>query len=58
MTARSELAAVGSRQDLSDWARRRLHNVSVDERGWLQNVIGALAADTPNAAPPQPGPRS
>ena len=39
------LAAVGSRRDLTDWARRRMRNVSNDERAWLQNVIGALAAD-------------
>ncbi len=39
------LAAVGSRGDLTDWARRRMRGVSPDERAWLQNVIGALAAD-------------
>jgi cell volume regulation protein A len=40
------LAAVGSRGDLTDWARRRMRGVSSDERAWLQNVIGALAADS------------
>jgi cell volume regulation protein A len=39
------LAAIGSRRDLTDWARRRLHSATDDERAWLQNVIGALAAD-------------
>jgi cell volume regulation protein A len=39
------LAAVGSRRDLTDWARRRMRSVPADERAWLQNVIGALAAD-------------
>ena len=39
------LAAVGSRGDLTDWARRRMGGASADERAWLQTVIGALAAD-------------
>ncbi|MGH2875607.1 MAG: cation:proton antiporter, partial [Solirubrobacteraceae bacterium] len=39
------LAAVGARRDLTDWARRRMRTASADERAWLQNVIGALAAD-------------
>lgn len=39
------LAAVGSRRDLTDWARRRMRSVPAEERAWLQNVIGALAAD-------------
>jgi cell volume regulation protein A len=39
------LAALGSRRDLTDWARRRMRIVPADERAWLQNVIGALAAD-------------
>jgi cell volume regulation protein A len=39
------LAAVGSRGDLTDWARRRMRGATADERAWLQNVIGALAAD-------------
>jgi cell volume regulation protein A len=39
------LAAVGSRGDLTEWARRRMRHVAEDERAWLQNVIGALAAD-------------
>ena len=40
-----QLAAIGSRRDLTDWARRRMRTVPPDERAWLQNVIGALAAD-------------
>jgi cell volume regulation protein A len=39
------LAAVGSRRDLTDWARRRMRSVPAEEQAWLQNVIGALAAD-------------
>jgi cell volume regulation protein A len=41
------LVAVGSRQLLSTWATRRLRRLPSDdsERAWLQNVVGALAAD-------------
>lgn len=39
------LAAIGSRGDLIDWARHRMRRASNDEQAWLQNVIGALAAD-------------
>jgi len=46
------LAAVGSRRDLTDWARRRMRTVAADERAWLQNVIGALAADRTERPPP------
>jgi potassium/hydrogen antiporter len=43
------LVAVGGRQALSSWAMRRLRRLATDdsERGWLQNVVGALAADVP-----------
>ena len=41
------LGAVGSRQDLSNWARRRMRAAEPDERAWLQTVIGALASDLP-----------
>jgi cell volume regulation protein A len=44
------LAATGSRRDLTEWARRRMRAAGADERAWLQNVIGALAADDPEAA--------
>ena len=39
------VAAIGSQRDLTEWARRRLRAATDDERAWLQNVIGALAAD-------------
>jgi cell volume regulation protein A len=45
------LAAVGSRRDLTDWARRRMRSVQADERAWLQNIIGALAAEQTERAP-------
>jgi cell volume regulation protein A len=41
------LGAIGSRQDLSAWARRRMRAAEPDERAWLQTVIGALASDLP-----------
>lgn len=48
------LAAVGARRDLTAWARRRLRSAATDERAWLQNVIGALAADHTQPAPRRP----
>ena len=39
------LLAMGSRPDVTDWARRRLVFADVAERAWLQTVIGALAVD-------------
>jgi potassium/hydrogen antiporter len=39
------LAAVGARQDLSDWAGRRIRIAGEDERAWMQTVIAALAID-------------
>jgi cell volume regulation protein A len=43
------LVAVGGRQALSRWATRRLRRLPAKEteRAWLQNVVGALAADVP-----------
>jgi cell volume regulation protein A len=43
------LVAVGGRQALATWAMRRLRRLPSDdsERAWLQNVVGALAADVP-----------
>ena len=41
------MAAVGGRDDLSQWARRRMRRAEADERAWLMTVIGALAADIP-----------
>jgi cell volume regulation protein A len=41
------VSAIGGRNELSSWARRRMPRASPDERAWLQTVIGALAADAP-----------
>jgi cell volume regulation protein A len=43
------LVAVGGRDALASWAMRRLRGLpgTDPERAWLQNVIGALAADVP-----------
>ena len=41
------MAAVGGRDDLSQWARRRMRRADADERAWLMTVVGALAADLP-----------
>jgi cell volume regulation protein A len=43
------LVAVGGRQALASWATRRLRRLEPadPERAWLQNVVGALAADVP-----------
>jgi potassium/hydrogen antiporter len=41
----SPALAVGARDDMIEWARRRLVLADDDERAWLQTVIGALAAD-------------
>ena len=37
--------AVGGREDLAVWAKRRLASAEGDERPWLQGVIGTLGAD-------------
>jgi cell volume regulation protein A len=37
--------AVGGREDLSDYARRRIRTAGDDDRAWLQTVIGALAVE-------------
>jgi cell volume regulation protein A len=43
------LVAVGGRRALTSWAARRLGRLEATdpERAWLQNVVGALAADVP-----------
>ncbi len=41
----SPALALGGRDDVIEWARRRLRGADDDERAWLQTVIGALAAD-------------
>lgn len=51
------LAAVGSRHDLTAWARRRMRRATADERAWLQNIVGALAADRALVEPRQPNRR-
>ena len=37
--------AVGGREDLTAWIKRRLRRSSDDERAWLQGVIGTLGAE-------------
>jgi cell volume regulation protein A len=37
--------AIGAREDLTTWAKRRLANADPEGRGWWQGVIGALGAD-------------
>ena len=44
------LAAVGSKGDLSTWARRRIRNAGAEEGVWLQDVIGALATEQTQSA--------
>jgi len=43
------LVVVGSRQDITQFATRRMRRLPADspERPWLQNVIGAMASDMP-----------
>jgi potassium/hydrogen antiporter len=43
------LVVVGSRQDITQFATRRMRRLPPDssERPWLQNVIGAMASDVP-----------
>ena len=41
----SPLLAVGGREDLTGWLRRRVRHADDAELAWLQTVIGALAAD-------------
>jgi hypothetical protein len=45
------LAAVGSKGDLTTWARRRMRNAGADESVWLEDVIGALATELTQSAP-------
>ena len=40
-----QLTAVGSRGDLTAWARRRMRDTDSEESVWLQDVIGALATE-------------
>jgi cell volume regulation protein A len=43
------LVVVGSRQDITQFATRRMRRLAPEssERPWLQNVIGAMASDIP-----------
>ena len=41
----SPILAVGGREDLTDWARRRMSVADGDEAAWIQGVIGSLGAD-------------
>jgi cell volume regulation protein A len=41
------IAAVGGRDQISNWARRRMKRADADERNWLQAVVGAMASDIP-----------
>jgi cell volume regulation protein A len=41
----SPVLAVGGREDLAAWTKRRLRRADGDERAWLQGVIGTLVAD-------------
>lgn len=49
------LLIVGSRQDITSYARRRIDTAGADECAWLQTVIGALAADVFAARPTAAG---
>jgi cell volume regulation protein A len=44
------LLAVGGREDLSAWVRRRIAAADGEERAWLQGVIGTLGADSAHSA--------
>jgi len=39
------VVAVGSREDVAHWARRRMRAAGEDEQTWLRAVLGGLAAD-------------
>jgi cell volume regulation protein A len=43
------LVVVGGRQDITQFATRRMRRLPADdaERAWLQNVVGAMASDMP-----------
>jgi cell volume regulation protein A len=48
------LLIAGSREDVTMYARRRVGTDDVDERAWLQTIVGALAIDIFDAAPSAP----
>ena len=37
--------AVGSREALTVWVRKRIRDAEAEQRGWLQGVLGTLGAD-------------
>ena len=47
------LLIVGSRDDVTRYARRRAKDADPDARAWLQGVVGSLAIDVFDAAPAQ-----
>ena len=50
------LLAVGPREQVIVWARRRIARVDEDEAAWLQTVVGALAADSATRRRPRSSP--
>ncbi len=40
-----ELLAVGGREAVMQWVRRRIRDAPPEDRGWLQGVLGTLGAD-------------
>jgi cell volume regulation protein A len=47
------LLIAGSREDVTSYARRRVNTDDPDQRAWLQTIVGALAIDIFDAAPPR-----
>jgi cell volume regulation protein A len=45
------LLIAGSRDDVTDYARRRVNTDDPEQRAWLQTIVGALAIDIFDAAP-------
>lgn len=50
------LVVAGSREDVTTYARRRASTVEPEHRAWLQAIVGALAIDVFERAPPVPTP--
>ena len=49
------LVIAGSRDDVTDYARRRVNTDDPEQRAWLQTIVGALAIDIFDAAPSSTG---
>ncbi len=45
------LLIAGSREDVTNYARRRVNTEDPEQRAWLQTLVGALAIDIFDAAP-------